>query len=221
MLASLSLPNAGNERANHNFIGLFFWRLSPVFFDPSGLRAYIVSAIYWTILFLVCVVITCLLASSIAGPSLPSLHLSRPPARRIGEARAGPRFSANEPVLDPAHARAATNSAAIAATRYGYLVNWDDNSFSSLKRNASSLDVAIVEWLHAIGPSGTLTRSDPGKEALLRKWVRSNSPTLKLYPLVNNYNAEAKEWEREATAQMLSSRQARANFADELYRFVI
>jgi spore germination protein YaaH len=81
--------------------------------------------------------------------------------------------------------------------------------------------VAVVEWLHAIGPSGTLTRSDPGKEALLRKWVRSNSPTLKLYPLVNNYNAEAKEWEREATALMLSSRQARANFADELYRYVI
>ena len=135
----------------------------PVFFDPSGLRAYIVSAIYWTILFLVCVVITCLLASSIAGPSLPSLHLSDP--RRDVLAKLGPApFSANEPVLDPAHARAATDSAAIAATRYGYLVNWDDNSFSSLKRNASSLDVAIVEWLHAIGPSGTLTRSDPGRK---------------------------------------------------------
>ena len=56
----------------------------------------------------------------------------------------------------------------------------------------------------------------------MRKWVRSNSPTLKLYPLVNNYNAEAKEWEREATAQMLILQAKRAaNFADELYRYVI
>src|SRR4029077_19860399 len=78
-----------------------------------------------------------------------------------------------------------------------------------------------VEWLHAIGPSGSLTRSDPGKEALVRKWTRANASALKLYPLVNNYNAEAKEWERETTAQMLSSKQGRANFADELYHYVI
>jgi cellulose synthase/poly-beta-1,6-N-acetylglucosamine synthase-like glycosyltransferase/peptidoglycan/xylan/chitin deacetylase (PgdA/CDA1 family)/spore germination protein YaaH len=192
----------------------------PVFFDPSGRRGYVVSAMYWAICTLLGVVMACLLATSIDGPSLPLLHLSGP--QRLVSTKIGPApASANEPVIDPEHARTPADSAAMAATRYGYFVNWDDNSFSSLKRNASSLDVAIVEWLHAVGSSGSVTRSDPGKEAMVRRWVRSNAQTLKLYPLVNNYNAEAKEWEREATAQMLSSKQARANFADELYHYVI
>jgi peptidoglycan-N-acetylglucosamine deacetylase len=179
-----------------------------------------VSATYWAVFTLLGVLVACLLATSIDGPSLPSLNLSGPQRATVPKMGPAP-FSANEPLLDPDHARAPAHSAAVAATRYGYFVNWDDNSFSSLKRNATSLDVVIVEWLHATGPSGALLRSDPGKEALVRKWVRANAPALKMYPLVNNYNAETKVWEREATAAMLASRQARAIFADELYRYVI
>ena len=119
------------------------------------------SAACWAIFTLLGVLVACLLAASIEGLSLPSPNLSGPQrsvAPKIGPAP----FSANEPVLDPDHARTPAHCAAMAATRYGYFVNWDDNSFSSLKRNASSLDVVIVEWLHATGSSGTFTRSDPG-----------------------------------------------------------
>jgi hypothetical protein len=55
--------------------------LHQVFFDPSGRRGYVVSAMYWAICTLLGVVMACLLATSIDGPSLPSLHLSDPQDR--------------------------------------------------------------------------------------------------------------------------------------------
>jgi peptidoglycan-N-acetylglucosamine deacetylase len=191
----------------------------PVFFDPSGKRGYVVSAVYWTLFTLLGVLVACLLTTSIAGPSLPTVELSGP--QRLISSRFGAvPTSSDEPTLDRDHARSPADSAAASATRYGYFVNWDDNSFSSLKRNASSLDVVIVEWLHANDATGKVTRSDPNKEALVRKWVRSNAPTLKLFPLVNNYTNE-EGWDGEAAAQMLASKQARGQFADELYSYVI
>ena len=126
-----------------------------------------------------------------------------------------------EPQLDPERERAPVEGSAPNALRYAYLVNWDENSFSSLKRNATSLDVLIVEWLHLTDSDGKLTRSDPAKEALVRKWTKLNAPELTLYPLVNNFNSEEKRWDGEIVARVLASKEARAQFIDELYRYVI
>ncbi len=104
--------------------------------------------------------------------------------------------------------------------RYGYFVNWDDNSFTSLKQNAKALDAVIVEWLHAPDATGRIVRDSPEKEAMVRRWVANNAPALKLIPLVNNFNAEAKRWESAAAAAMLASPQARAAFAAELLSYV-
>ena len=47
----------------------------PVFFDPSGKRGYVVSAVYWTLFTLLGVLVACLLTTSIAGPSLPRVEV--------------------------------------------------------------------------------------------------------------------------------------------------
>ena len=177
------------------------------------------SAINWGALSLAGVLITCLVLTSMAGPVLPTVKLTGP--QRLLSASASPSpASSHEPEIDRQHVRSPIASAAKVATRYAHLITWDENSFSSLKRNARFLDVVIAEWLHLGGPEGWLTRHSPGNEVLVRRWVSANAPDLKLYPLVNNYDTEGKRWDGAGAAEMLASERARAKFVDELHRYV-
>lgn len=191
----------------------------PVFFDANGHRHYIVSAIHWGACTFAGVLVACLLLTSFAGPVLPSVKLTAP-QRSLSAVEAPPSTSDAEPRLDPEHARNPVTSAAKAATRYAHLVTWDENSSSSLRRNAEALDVLIVEWLHLGGPEGGIRRETLEKELVIRKWVSTNAPSLKLYPLVSNYDTETKRWAGAAAAAMLASEQARAKFTGELLRYV-
>ena len=155
--------------------------VKPIFFDQSGRRKYVVSAVYWTAFSLLGVLAACLVATSIAGPTLPVVEIAGV-ARALSATSLPPPPVEEEPLLDPERPRVPADGAAANALRYAHFVNWDDNSFSSLKRNAGALDVLIVEWLHLTDPEGKVTRSDPGKEVLVRQWARANAPDLKLYP---------------------------------------
>lgn len=167
---------------------------------------------------LIGVLAACLLLTSLSGPILPSLKLT---GLQRSLSAATPASSTDEPVIEPDHARHPSVSAASAATRYGYLVTWDDNGFSSLKRNAQALDVLIVEWLHLADTEGALGRHSPDKETMVRKWVKTNAPALQLLPLVNNYDMKEKRWDAAGARQMLTSKAARAQFGDELHRYVV
>src|SRR5262249_2305093 len=82
------------------------------------------------------------------------------------------------------------------------------------------LDAVIVEWLHTIEPDGRVVRDSPEKENMVKRWVANNAPALKLLPLVNNYNPDAKRWEGDSAGAMLRSTEARARFASELLSYV-
>lgn len=190
-----------------------------MFFDPRGRRSAIVSTISWGAWGVVAVLAAILLATSIWGPSLPSTKLSIQP-RLISSQLGLPPASADEPVLQTSHARTALSGAADAALRYAHFVNWDENSFSSLKRNARSLDVVIVEWLHLQAADGRIARDDPQKEAVVRKWVGANAPALKLFPLVNNYDLQTRKWDGDLVAATVASPQARSTFIEAFYGYV-
>jgi cellulose synthase/poly-beta-1,6-N-acetylglucosamine synthase-like glycosyltransferase/peptidoglycan/xylan/chitin deacetylase (PgdA/CDA1 family)/spore germination protein YaaH len=127
--------------------------------------------------------------------------------------------SVDEPSWRADHMRRFSPPVAATVPRYGYFVNWDDNSFTSLKQNAGSLDAVIVEWLHATDQSGHVVRDSLEKEAQVRRWVAHNAPGLKLIPLVNNYNPDTKQWHGLAAATMLESPSARAMFATDLFNY--
>lgn len=160
-----------------------------------------------------------LLVTSFWGPSLPSAKLTALP-RLISAQQGPPPASADEPALHAAHARTASSATAVAAKRYAHFVNWDDNSFASLKRNARHLDAVIVEWLHLAAADGSLGRDDPRKEALVRRWVGANARSLQLLVLVNNYDLGAKRWDSERAVAMLASGKARSAFVDALLAYV-
>lgn len=154
----------------------------------------------------------------VASPGLPSLELGVSKRHLLPDPQLLAEF-VEEPRLDPGHARRPTAEAAARAVRYGYLVNWDDNSFVSLKRNAGELDVAIVEWLHLAAADGTVVPDDPIAEAMVRSWVKKEAPTLKLMPLINNFDPAGQRWMLEETRQLLQHEHTRSAFARSLVSY--
>ncbi|SMB84123.1 hypothetical protein [Deinococcus hopiensis] len=69
----------------------------------------------------------------------------------------------------------------------GFFVAWDDNSFTSLKRNLGALGVLVSEWWR-LEAGGTLSPESPGKNANMRAYVAVHCPGLPMMPLVNNYD---------------------------------
>ncbi|GMA14285.1 glycosyltransferase (plasmid) [Deinococcus metallilatus] len=97
----------------------------------------------------------------------------------------------------------------------GFFVAWDDNSFSSLKRNLGALDVLVPEWWH-LGPGGTLLPESPGKNANLRRYVAAQRPGLPVMPLVNNYDPDAQTWASARVGAVLHDPAARARLVRSL-----
>ena len=189
----------------------------PVFFDSTGRRRLVVAAVSWAGGSLLGVLTACLIVTSLFGPVLPVALLGVP--RELSSQRLLAPASKGEPEYG-GHAALAFATDAAAAARYAYLVNWDENSFSSLKRNARSLDHLIVEWLHVAGPGGVLLRDAPIQEALVNGWLKANAPQLKVLPLVNNYDEVHSRWDPAAAEAVLRSAPARGQFASDIDRFV-
>ena len=70
----------------------------------------------------------------------------------------------------------------------GFYVDWDDNSFTSLKQNLLHIDKLIPEWLHLTDASGTVAPDDLVKQQEALDFIHQNRPDLPIIPLINNYN---------------------------------
>ena len=191
----------------------------PVFFDPTGRRGPKVLAANWAIASVLLGLFVFVAIAILVEPALPPLKLARG-QQLTSNGQIVPASDVTEPRLEPEHQRLATDLSPDDVIRYGYLVNWDDNSFASLRRNAKSLDVAIVEWLHLSVGENILKRDDASNETRLKSWVSAEAPSLKLMPLVNNYDPSSDRWLSEETSKMLSSQPARSEFAERLVEYL-
>lgn len=102
----------------------------------------------------------------------------------------------------------------------GFFVNWDDNSFTSLKENLSSVDKLVPEWLHLTAADGTVAIDDSRRQTQVLAYIQAHRPNLPIVPLVNNFNARTNRWEDAALAKVLAQPQARARLIQNLLTFV-
>ena len=101
----------------------------------------------------------------------------------------------------------------------GFYVNWDDNSFSSLKQHLGNLTELDAEWLHFTA-SG-LTPDDPAKTASLLAYLRAEQTIgLRVVPLVNNYDNRTQNWDSRSLATMLHDPVRRAALQAGLLAYV-
>ncbi|MEI6650387.1 MAG: glycosyltransferase [Candidatus Moraniibacteriota bacterium] len=107
-----------------------------------------------------------------------------------------------------------------ATKRWGFFVNWDDNSFSSLRANIGSLDGLMPEWLHLVSADGTVIVDDAKRQSDVLAYLRATRPDLAIVPLVNNYSPEKQDWDGAALAGMLADPVARKTTVATLLQYV-
>jgi cellulose synthase/poly-beta-1,6-N-acetylglucosamine synthase-like glycosyltransferase/peptidoglycan/xylan/chitin deacetylase (PgdA/CDA1 family)/spore germination protein YaaH len=119
--------------------------------------------------------------------------------------------------------------------RAAYYVEDDPASYSSLKQHISQIDLLFPEWLHVVNPDGGLTGytvdnrpynvvDRDGVHAVDREnrvaaTIAKNHVNTEIFPLVNNYDP-VKGVFLPSVGDFLSSEQARANFIQEVDRFL-
>lgn len=101
----------------------------------------------------------------------------------------------------------------------GFYVNWDDSSYSSLKRNLQQLDWLVPEWVR-LGDANT-NNGDPlvcdiDPKAL--DLIRRESPQMPILPLVQNYKDE--KWNSELLARAVDDEASRLRLVVALLRLV-
>jgi hypothetical protein len=158
---------------------------------------------------------------------LPQAHHIAPPLPVKPQTHRGRKFqntksnlneylNQNQPVVLPAASTFVNGKTEL----IGFYVNWDDTSFTSLKKNLTQLDKLIPEWLHLTNADGTISVDDPPKLKQALDYIRQHRPDLAIAPLVNNFRSDGLEWEREKLATMLANPGARTNAIKNLLDFV-
>jgi cellulose synthase/poly-beta-1,6-N-acetylglucosamine synthase-like glycosyltransferase/peptidoglycan/xylan/chitin deacetylase (PgdA/CDA1 family)/spore germination protein YaaH len=99
----------------------------------------------------------------------------------------------------------------------GFYVNWDDSSYSSLKRNLDQLDWVVPEWvrLRDMNDGGPLAL-DIDASAL--DYIRRNRPETPVIPLVQNYKDE--QWNPGILARAVADEASRRRLIDALSALV-
>ncbi|WP_407540287.1 glycosyltransferase [Deinococcus radiomollis] len=197
-----------------------------VFHDPGGRRWRTLRAALLLVAACVGLLLAVLGVSVALRPRLPALAL-------LGVAPLQERRSFMErvrPVLAPQ--KAVTQESAVQAPLLpsahavsgtpevtGFYVNWDDNSFSSLKQHLPGLSELDAEWLHFTAQG--LTQDDPVKTASLLAYLHTQKADgLRVVPLVNNYDGLTQRWDSASLARTLHDRAGRRHLEDGLLAYV-
>jgi peptidoglycan-N-acetylglucosamine deacetylase len=171
-------------------------------------------------------IFACLLFISVSvmlHPILPELGLpeSEPLIPFVSEGGANPvadgtvhphAQSANHPHVENATKEAEEER----VTRYAFLVNWDEEAFSALKRHARDLDVVVPLWLHLHGTQPEIESDNPGKQQLISGWLKQNAPSLAIIPAINNFDETESRWRGEDLALLLASPEGRLRLVSRL-----
>ncbi len=210
-------------------------RNRPVFFDPANKRWPRVRAGVFLVAALVSAALVVLMGSVLVNPALESLSLpaagflphpnhTAPPLPVAAPAVLDARLAKLKRVLGKEirasrqHAPIPPKDQPYAPKAIGFFVNWDDASFSSLKKNIGNLDLLVPEWLHLTGPDGGIREDDPEKTAQALAFVRANKPSLPIMPLVNNFTDMT--WHGDFLAGMLAKPETRARCLAALLEYV-
>ena len=141
------------------------------------------------------------------------------PGRRPSQMRVTPAPEASALSTSPAAGKVGASVAKPLAV--GFYVNWDDSSYSSLKRNLGELDWLVPEWVRlrdadAPGAQGNPLIADIDPKAL--DLVRREKPQMPILPLVQNYQDE--QWNGALLARAIATPEARTRLVNSLVKLV-
>lgn len=208
----------------------------PIFYDQKQKRWVYIKLTSLLSGLLVFVVSSVTVVSLINNPNLPNLNLYEatksklfPPPKPKNQSlsykervfqKTKARLNAHLTGKVPLAPTAATADKAGNSQLVGFLVNWDDASFSSLKQNINFLDKLIPEWVHLASASGEIALDKPDLQDAIIKYVEQKKPNLKIIPLINNFNSATQNWDNTTLSLMLKSEPARRQTINNLLDYV-
>ncbi len=201
----------------------------PVFYDPTRRRLRRFRLVALTLGLSLLSIFATLAASVFDDPDLPSLSLNsarnarRNETTRVAAPPARSRAAGAGKV--PAAAAAAETPPASPASpvrgeRIAFYVNWDYNSFTSLKRNIGKIDKLVPEWLSLASGDGAIAMIDSVKQRETLEYIRRHRPGLPIVPLVNNFDSGSLSWDSRRLAEVLAAPESRASLIENLLAFV-
>lgn len=202
----------------HNFI----------FFDPKGHR----KKVFWSgiliSLFGIGIVAAGMSLTLFTVPKLPKIFLEAPKIPKFKsvfnrkEARFDRTRNRLERSKNPNSEAKIDYSSKIDLSeqkRIGFVVNWDDTSFTSLQKNLDKLNVIIPENLH-LDDIGSLQLDDPKKENMITNFIRKNSTKTEIWPLLNNYQASTGDWQELWVSKVLENPDKRQQLITKLVNYL-
>ena len=119
--------------------------------------------------------------------------------------------------------------------RAAFYSDTDPASYASFKQHVKQIDILFPEWLHVIGPDGSLTAYSSDntpfavvdkagvhgvdRENKVVKAITAAREDTEIFPLVNNYNPLTTQFE-DSVGPFLSNAAARANFVSQINAFM-
>ncbi len=196
------------------------YKSSQVFFDATGRRSPLVFGFVAILAAFLGLVGTVFLVSVSTSPALPSvkLNMERQYLSVLAVAHRIPPRAA--PSINLAHARSRVDNATSGTPRLAFYVNWDKNSFLSLRASANQLDGLLPEWLHLAGEDGEVELDDEREQQNVSAWISINAPHLQVMPVVNNFDPRSGAWQGAATGRLLQSKAARTRLIRNLKNYL-
>lgn len=191
-----------------------------VFFDASGRRSPVVYGLIGLLVTFVGALLTVFAVSVATTPALPSVKLKLEREYLSVLAVAHGTSSRSGPGINLATARSRVDKATSGTARFAFYVNWDKNSFLSLRSSAKHLDGLMPEWLHLTNETGEIELDDEREQQNVDAWLTINAPNLRVMPVVNNYDPRTRSWRGEETARVLKSPEARARLIRNLKNYL-
>jgi cellulose synthase/poly-beta-1,6-N-acetylglucosamine synthase-like glycosyltransferase/peptidoglycan/xylan/chitin deacetylase (PgdA/CDA1 family)/spore germination protein YaaH len=190
-----------------------------VFFDASGRRSPVVYGLVGLLLTFVGALVTVFAVSIATTPALPSVKLNIE-REYLSVLAVANHTTRNGPPINLAHARARIDKSKTGTDRFAFYVNWDKNSFLSLRNSAKYLDGLMPEWLHLINDTGEIELDDAREQQNVDAWISINAPNLALMPVINNYDPRTRTWRAAETVRVLRSPEARALLVRNLKNYL-
>jgi peptidoglycan-N-acetylglucosamine deacetylase len=197
----------------------------PIFYDPLQRRGpqFRRIAIFITVGLLS--LLSILIISVCTNPVLPNLNLGTK-GDRVSLVSVKPniqidrwRSISNGESSSTQRVEALPASVAEVPTAIGFLVNWDDKSFTALQQHISQIDKLIPEWLH-LGVDGAIEIDNLQHQQQVLAYVREHRSNLKIVPLINNYDRSTNTWNQERIGSMLANPRSRQQNIHNLLAFV-
>ncbi len=104
--------------------------------------------------------------------------------------------------------------------KFTFYVNWDEDSFNSLKRNLNLIDTLIPEWVYLADTNGTIGFYNLQQQTTVSNYVKSNNANTKIIPLVSNYNQNSDEFNMTILTSILTNAAPRETLINNLLNYV-